>query len=76
MAKPKNEEPRFVCPIGKFFKDFQKGPRERSQFHEHLSTCGVEFLKAVRSVVDESIERLEKGSRGRQGRKATRIKVE
>ena len=76
MAKAKNEELRFTCPVGKFFKDLQRGPRERSQFHEHMALFGVEFLKAVRSVVDESIERLEKGSRGRQGRKATRIKVE
>ena len=76
MAKAKNEEPRYTCPVGKFFKDLQCGSRERSPFHEHMSLCGVEFLKAVRSVVDESIERLEKGPRGRQGRKSTRIKVE
>ncbi|MEW6669663.1 MAG: hypothetical protein AB1512_31015 [Thermodesulfobacteriota bacterium] len=76
MAKARNEEPRFVCPVGKFFKDLQCGSGERSQFHQHMTLCGVEFLKAIRSVVDEGIERLEKGPRGGQGRKATRIKVE
>ena len=76
MAKAKNEDPRFTCPVGKFFKDFQTGSREKSQFHQHMTLCGVEFLKAVRTVVDESIERLEKGPRGSRGKKATRIKVE
>mgnify|MGYP001352835374 CR=1 FL=1 len=76
MAKAKNEEPRFTCPVGKFFKDLQRGPRERSQFQEHMNRCGLEFLKGIRSLVDESIERLEKGPRGRQEKRATRIKVE
>lgn len=76
MAKAKNEEPRFTCPVGKFFKDLQGGSRERSQFQEHMSRCGLEFLKGIRSLVDESIERLEKNPRGRQEKRATRIKVE
>lgn len=76
MAKAKYEEPGFTCPVRKFFKDLRAGSGERSQFQEHMNRCGLEFLKGIRSLVDESIERLEKGPRGSRGRKATRIKVE
>jgi hypothetical protein len=75
MAKAKDEDLRFTCPVGKFFKDLQKISRERSRFHEHMNRCGLEFLKGIRSLVDDSIERLEKRPRGKQERKATRIKV-
>jgi hypothetical protein len=75
MAKAKDEEPRFTCPVGKLFRDIQKMSGERGRFHEHMNRCGLEFLKGIRSLVDESIERLEKRPRGKQERKATRIKV-
>jgi hypothetical protein len=76
MAKTKKDEPKFSCPVGKFFKDLQRGSEERSRFQEHMNRCGLEFLKGIRSLVDDSIERLEKGPRRRQEKKATRIKVE
>jgi hypothetical protein len=76
MAKAKDEDLRFTCPVGKFFKDIQMISSERGRFHEHMSRCGLEFLKGIRSLVDDSIERLEKGPRRRQEKKATRIKVE
>ena len=61
MAKAKYEEPGFTCPVGKFFKDLRAGSGERSQFQEHMNRCGLEFLKGIRSLVDESIERPGKG---------------
>ena len=36
----------------------------------------AEFLKAVRSLIDEKIEGLEKRSKAGAGRKSTKIKVE
>lgn len=76
MVKARSEEPRFTCPVGNFFKHLLAGSGERSPFQEHMNRCGLEFLKGIRSLVDESIERLEKGPRSSRGRKATRIKVE
>jgi len=36
----------------------------------------IEFLKAIRSLVDERIEGLEEKKRSKQGKKATKINIE
>jgi hypothetical protein len=74
MVKKKEEE-RVVCPVGKFFKDLQKLSRTKSKFFEHMDLSRIEFLKAIRSLVDERIEGLEEKKRSKQGKKATKIKV-
>jgi hypothetical protein len=61
--------------VGKFFWDMQKGSRKRSKFFDHLDQSRVEFLKAIRSLVDERIADIEKKGAARS-KKATRIKVE
>ena len=48
---------------------------KKSKFFEHMTQSRVEFLKAVRSLVDERIEGLEKkAAKGKK--KMTKIKVE
>jgi hypothetical protein len=74
MAKKKEEE-MVVCPVGKFFMDLKKLPRSKTKFFEHLDLSRIEFLKAIRSLVDERIEGLEEKKRSRQEKKATRIEV-
>jgi hypothetical protein len=74
MAKKKEEE-MVVCPVGKFFLDLQKLSLPKSKFFEHLDLSRIEFLKAVRSLVDERIESLEAKKRSGQGKKATKIEV-
>jgi hypothetical protein len=74
MVKKKEEE-MVACPVGKFFMDLQKLSRTRSKFFEHMDLSRIEFLKAIRSLVDERIEGLEEKKRSKQGKKATRIKV-
>ena len=74
MVKKKEEE-RVACPVGKFFMDLQKLSRTRFKFFEHMDLSRIEFLKAIRSLVDERIEGLEEKKRSKQGKKATRIKV-
>jgi hypothetical protein len=74
MAKKKEEE-MVVCPVGKFFLDLQKLSLPKSKFFEHLDLSRIEFLKAVRSLVDERIENLEAKKRSGQGKKATKIEV-
>ena len=74
MAKKKEEE-MLLCPVGKFFSDLQRVSRSKSKFLEHLDLSRIEFLKAIRSLVDERIEGLEEKKRSKQGRKATKIEV-
>ena len=74
MAKQKQEE-MVVCPVGKFFLDLQKGSRKKSKFFEHLDLSRIEFLKAMRSLIDDRIEDLEEKKSSRQEKKATKIEV-
>ena len=74
MAKQK-EDDMVVCPVGKFFLDLQKGSRKKSKFFEHLDLSRIEFLKALRSLIDDRIEGLEEKKSSRQEKKATKIEV-
>ena len=49
---------------------------KKSQFFEHINKSKMEFLKAIKSLVDEKIEDLEKKDSSKQKKKATKIKVE
>lgn len=74
MVKKKEEE-MVVCPVGKFFMDLKKLSRPKSKFFEHMDLSRIEFLKAIRSLVDERIEGLEEKKRSKQEKKATKIEV-
>ena len=76
MARKKDEEEMYSCPVGSFFSDMEKIFGKKSKFFEHLGKSRVEFLKAVRSLIDEKIEGLEKKGAAKAGRKPTKIKVE
>jgi hypothetical protein len=77
MAKEKNNEEVVLCPVGRFFLDLEEGFGKQSEFFEHLQRSRVEFLKGIRSLVDERIGKLEKKkpSRSRK-KKKTKIEVE
>ncbi|MBW1782046.1 MAG: hypothetical protein JRL30_15050 [Deltaproteobacteria bacterium] len=78
MAKAKKNEKNDMmsCPVGRFFSDIEKRFKKKSAFVEHLTRSRIEFLKAMKCLVDEKIEHLEKEGIPRGKRKATRIKVE
>ena len=76
MPRKSNEEESFSCPVGSFFSDMEKMFGKKSKFFEHMGRSQAEFLKAVRSLIDEKIEGLEKRSAAGAGRKSTKIKVE
>jgi hypothetical protein len=76
MARKKDEEEMYACPVGSFFADVEKIFGKKSKFFEHLGKSQAEFLKAVRSLIDEKIEGLEKKGAAGAGRKRTKIKVE
>jgi hypothetical protein len=69
------ERETFICPVGRFFSELERCGGRTSAFQEHLKKSRIEFLKAIRSLVEEGIERMEKQG-GEKGRKATRIDVE
>ena len=76
MNRQNNEEESFSCPVGSFFMDMEKMFGRKTKFFEHMGKSRVEFLKAVRSLIDERIERMEKKSASGAKRKTTRVKVE
>ncbi len=75
MVKQKEEE-MVVCPVGRFFMDLKRGSHKKSKFFEHLDLSRIEFLRAIRSLIDERIEGLEEKKSSRQEKKATKIKIE
>lgn len=76
MAKEKkHKEEKFHCPVGRFFEDLEGLQGGKPEFFDHLNQSRLEFLKAIRSLVDEKIVNIEKKS-ARKQKKATKIKVE
>lgn len=66
MAKASHKEEMMSCPATKFFTDLEKIYGRKSPFFEHLKSSRIEFLKAIRSLIDGRINSLEKRStRGR-----------
>ncbi len=77
MTEKSDEKERAFCPVGRFFADLEEGLGKDSTFFEHLNQSRIEFLKAIRSLADVTIEGLEKKKGASQSkRKATRIEVE
>lgn len=76
MAKKKQEDEWVVCPVCKFLSDVQHSARKKSEFVEHVNQSRIEILKAIRSLIDSRIERLEKIAPRKSARKATKINVE
>ena len=76
MAEKKSKEETVGCPVGTFFKDLEKAFGGKSKFFEHMTQSKVEFLKGIRSLLDERIEHLEKKRSGKTKTKMTKIKVQ
>lgn len=78
MAKQKNDSAneKAGCPVGRFFMMLEKASGRRSKVMEHLSRSHVEFLKALKCLIDERIEDLEKEDTAGGRKKTTRIRVQ
>ena len=76
MARKNDESVSFTCPVGSFFMDMEKVFGKKSKFFEHLGQSQIELLKAVRSLIDDRIERVEKKGSSGPKRGTTKIKVE
>ena len=75
MSKEKDEE-ALSCPVGRILSNLEQALDKKSEFMGHLTRARIEFLKAIRSLVDEKIERLEKARPATGKKKMTKIKVE
>mgnify|MGYP006277349259 CR=1 FL=1 len=75
MEKTNHEPETFLCPVGRFFSELGRKTGKGSDFQEHFNRSRIEFLKAVRSLVDARIDRMEHPEKEDE-RKATRVEVE
>ncbi len=75
MAAKKSEPQLANCPVGKFFMDLENVFGKRTEFFKHMSRSRLEFLKAMRSLIDERIDTLEKKQAPKQKKRMTKIKV-
>jgi hypothetical protein len=76
MEKEKHKNEELFCPVGRFFAHMENHFGGTSEFFGHINNSRVEFLKAIRSLVDEKIANLEKQETRKKGKKSTKIKVE
>jgi hypothetical protein len=78
MAEIKDDvlNEQMICPIGRFFLKLEKASRRKSKFTQHLSRSQIELLKAVKYLIDEKIEDLEKTGESKERKESTRIDVE
>ena len=76
MAAKKNTVQEVDCPVGRFFADFEGALGKKSKFFEHMNRSKVEFLKGIRSLLDERIDHYEKKVSKKAGKKMTKIKID
>ena len=75
MAREKDTQEVIHCPVARFFSEMEKSCSPKSEFFSHLHRSQIEFFKALRSLVDDRINYLEKQEE-KGKKKATKIEVE
>jgi hypothetical protein len=75
MAAKKSEQQMVICPVGKFFMDLENAFGKQTIFFKHMTQSRIEFLKAMRSLLDERIDSLEKKKGAKAKKRMTKIKV-
>ena len=76
MADKKNKKQAVACPVGKFFTELEDVMGKKSAFFEHMSRSRIEFLKGIRSLLDERIDYYERKGSKKPRQKMTKIRVE
>jgi hypothetical protein len=71
----KNNSQAAGCPVARLFSEMEKAYGRQSNFFNHLHQSQIEFLKAVRSLVDDRIGELEK-KQEKGKKKAVKVEVE
>jgi hypothetical protein len=73
--KTVEEEEKFVCPMCLVVRCLKDMVDRKSPFFEHMKNARIEFLEGIKSLIDERIETIKKGTETRKSR-LTKIKVE
>ena len=75
MAAKKSEPQMVICPVGKFFMDLENVFGKNSDFAKHMTQSHLEFLKAMRTLLDVRIDHLDKKKAPKKKKRMTKIKV-
>lgn len=73
--KTMEKEEGFVCPMCMLLGCLRDVTDRKSAFFEHMKNARIEFLEGIKSLIDERIEAMKKGTGTRKSR-LTKIKVE
>ena len=76
MATKKDKDQAVDCPVGRFFRDLESSMGKKSTFFKHMTRSKVEFLKGIRSLLDERIDRYENRGSKKTDKKMTKIKID
>ena len=76
MGEKNKKSDLVLCPVGRFFQDLEESIGKDTKFYEHLSRSRIELLKAVKTLIDDRIEILEKRTAGKTKKKINKIKVD
>ena len=76
MTDKNSRENTCSCPVGTFFKDVEKTFGKKSKFIDHMTQSRIEVLKAVRSLVDERIQDLDRKKSASGKKRMTKVEVD
>ena len=69
-----NDAKDFYCPIGKFFASLEGLSKGCEDARSHFINSKIEFLKAIKSLIDHKIDDLETKKR-RPKKRAEKIEI-
>ncbi len=77
MAKQTKEERKEIseCPLCTVFTIGSRVFGKESEFYRHMINARIEFLQAIKSLIDSRIESLEKTEKTSKKKKFTKIEV-
>lgn len=77
MPKEIKQEKKEIseCPLCTLFTIGSRVFGKESEFYRHMINARIEFLQAIKSLIDSRIESLEKAKEAPKKKKFTRIEV-
>ncbi len=75
MAAKKRKPQMTNCPVSQFFEDLDSAFGKKSDFFKYMTQSRIEFLKAMRALLDEHIDTLQKKKAPKKKKRMTKIKV-
>lgn len=70
------EETQMACPVCMLFNLGSQIFGRESEFFRHMTNARIEFLQAIKSLIDRRIESLEKAKEKTRKKKFSKISVE